>query len=70
MDKLESLEGRFKMRTQQHIHYATGVNLGYTLTPMGSVLGLLWGLVDGLIGGAIFAWLYNWMRDRRVSSQT
>lgn len=32
---------------------------GYTLTPMGSVLGLLWGLLDGLIGGALFAWLYN-----------
>ena len=32
---------------------------GYTITPTGSVIGMLWGLVDGLIGGAIFAWLYN-----------
>jgi hypothetical protein len=32
---------------------------GYTLTPLGSFVGLIWGWVDGLIGGAIFAWLYN-----------
>jgi hypothetical protein len=37
---------------------------GYTLTPMGSVIGLIWGLVDGLIGGAIFAWLYNQLNSR------
>ena len=32
---------------------------GYTVTPMGSFIGLAWGLADGAIGGAIFAWLYN-----------
>lgn len=32
---------------------------GYTISPLGSVIGLVWGLPDGLIGGAIFAWLYN-----------
>jgi hypothetical protein len=32
---------------------------GYTLSPTGSVVGLVWALADGLIGGAIFAWLYN-----------
>jgi hypothetical protein len=32
---------------------------GYSLSPLGSLIGLLWGLVDGFIGGAIFAWLYN-----------
>jgi hypothetical protein len=35
------------------------VYLGYEISPLGSIIGLLWGLVDGLIGGAIFAWLYN-----------
>lgn len=35
------------------------VYIGYTLTPVGSVIGLVWGFFDGLIGGAIFAWLYN-----------
>jgi hypothetical protein len=32
---------------------------GYTLSPMGSVVGLIWAFFDGLVGGAIFAWLYN-----------
>ena len=34
---------------------------GYSISPMGSVIGLLWALVDGFVGGAIFAWLYNWI---------
>jgi len=33
--------------------------LGYSLTPIGSVIGFIWGLIDGAIGGAIFAWIYN-----------
>jgi hypothetical protein len=38
---------------------------GYSITPTGSVIGLLWGFADGLIGGAIFAWLYNLLAARR-----
>lgn len=32
---------------------------GYSISPTGSVIGLLWALADGFVGGAIFAWLYN-----------
>jgi hypothetical protein len=32
---------------------------GYTISPIGSVVGLVWAFFDGLVGGAIFAWLYN-----------
>ncbi len=32
---------------------------GYTISPVGSFIGLLWALVDGAVAGAIFAWLYN-----------
>lgn len=32
---------------------------GYSISPVGSIIGLLWALADGFIGGAIFAWLYN-----------
>lgn len=32
---------------------------GYSLTPIGSLIGLVWAFLDGLIGGAVFAWLYN-----------
>lgn len=40
------------------------VYLGYSISPLGSLVGLIWALVDGLIGGAIFAWLYNTLADR------
>ena len=39
----------------------TMVYRGYSLTPIGSVIGLVWGFFDGLIGGLIFAWLYNFI---------
>ncbi len=32
---------------------------GYSITPIGSLIGLAWAFADGLIGGLIFAWLYN-----------
>jgi len=37
---------------------------GYTITPAGSLIGLVWAFFDGLIGGAIFAWLYNFISTR------
>ena len=40
---------------------------GYSITPLGSVIGLVWGLVEGLIGGAIFAWLYNKLAGNKVA---
>jgi len=42
---------------------------GYTITPLGSIVGLVWGLVDGFIGGAIFGWAYNFV-SVRVSKKT
>ena len=35
------------------------VYIGYSYTPLGSVIGAVYGFVDWGIGGAIFAWLYN-----------
>lgn len=37
---------------------------GYSITPLGSVIGLVWALVDGAVGGFIFAWLYNLLASR------
>jgi hypothetical protein len=37
---------------------------GYSISPLGSLIGLLWATPDGLIGGIIFAWLYNLIADR------
>ena len=36
----------------------------YSISPRGSVIGLVWGLFDGAIGGAIFAWVYNFFATR------
>jgi len=30
-----------------------------TISPLGSLLGLIYGLFDGAVIGALFAWLYN-----------
>ena len=35
------------------------VYFGYTLSPLGSVIGLAWGAVTAFISGVIFCWLYN-----------
>lgn len=37
---------------------------GYTISPVGSLVGLVWGFFDALIGGAITAWLYNLIASR------
>ncbi|MBU2646742.1 bacteriophage holin [bacterium] len=43
---------------------------GYTVSPMGSLIGLSWGFVDGLVGGLVFAWLYNSLAGRFTVSRT
>ena len=35
------------------------IYIGYSFTPLGSVIGAIWGFVDFAVGGAIAAWLYN-----------
>ena len=42
---------------------------GYSISPTGSVIGLLWALIDGFVGGAIFAWLYNWLAGKSASAR-
>ena len=37
---------------------------GYSISPIGSLIGLVWAFFDALIGGAIFAWLYNALAGR------
>jgi len=47
---------------------------GYSISPVGSLIGLAWALPDGLIGGAIFAWVCNVLvavfRNRDVPEAT
>ncbi len=37
---------------------------GYTISPIGSVIGFAYGFLDALVGGAVFAWLYNRLAAR------
>jgi len=37
---------------------------GYSISPLGSLVGMTWAFFDGLIGGAVFAWLYNLLACR------
>jgi len=32
---------------------------GYSISLVGSFLGLIYGFLDGLIGGALLGWIYN-----------
>jgi hypothetical protein len=40
---------------------------GYTISPTGSIIGLVWGFFDALCGGLSLAWLYNWLVHYRRS---
>ena len=40
------------------------VYIGYSFTPMGSVIGALWGFFDFAIAGAIAAWLYTKIKKK------
>ncbi len=34
---------------------------GYTITPLGSLIGFVWAFFDGLIGGVVLGWIYNYV---------
>ena len=40
------------------------IYIGYSFTPMGSIIGAAWGFVDWGIAGALFAWLYNFIKKK------
>ena len=37
---------------------------GFSITHLGSLIGLGWALADGFVGGLIFSWLYNVLSSR------
>ena len=37
---------------------------GFSITPLGSLIGLVYALADGFVGGLIFSWLYNVLSSR------
>lgn len=45
--------------TKHLVDLVVGIYPYYSVTPMGSIAGLIWGFIDGFIGGVIFGWVYN-----------
>lgn len=43
---------------------------GYSISPVGSFIGLVWGFVDGLVGGLIFSWLYNFLSGKEKKAES
>jgi hypothetical protein len=37
---------------------------GFSISPLGGLIGFGWGLADGAAKGTAFAWLYNELADR------
>ncbi len=46
------------------------IYLGYSISPIGSLIGFVWAFVDALVAGAIFAWLYNVLTVRLFSGDS
>ena len=42
------------------------IYIGYSFTPMGSLIGFAWGFVDWGIAGIIFAWLYDKIKKKLI----
>ncbi len=38
---------------------AESIYPGYSITPVGSLLGLVYGFLDGLISACLIGWIYN-----------
>jgi hypothetical protein len=50
--------------SREAFDFIGNVYLGYSFTPLGSLVGFVWGFVDGLVLGTIFSWMYNWFLSR------
>jgi hypothetical protein len=47
-----------------YLHLLVDVYPGYTVSGIGSVVGLFWGFVKGFVGFYVLAWIYNKLSDK------
>lgn len=47
------------------VEMMSSLYIGFSATPVGSLVGVLWGVLDGFILGALLAWVYNYVLERR-----
>lgn len=52
----------------EFLNVVVSIYPGYTITPLGSVVGLVYGFIDMGVGLFIFAELYNFL-ERKLESQ-
>lgn len=54
--------------THEKLAFVSDTYVGFTVSPLGSLVALAWGFFDGFILGLMFSWLYNkiapWFRSR------
>lgn len=43
--------------------------IGYNVSALGSLIGMVWAFADAFIGGGIFAWLYNLLSRPAAAKQ-
>lgn len=43
---------------------AQSIYPGYTISPLGSFIGLFYGFLDGFVSAALIAWIYNRLAKR------
>jgi hypothetical protein len=44
--------------------------IGYSVTPLGSLVGFIYGFISGFVIGFLIAVIYNWVADLRESKST
>ena len=51
-----------------HISHLSAIYIGYEVSYLGSLIGLVYGFVTGLAGGALFCVIYNGFRTKRFGA--
>ncbi|VVB94404.1 Uncharacterised protein [uncultured archaeon] len=46
------------------LNIIASIYLGYSISPLGSIIGLIYGFADASIGFYIFARIYNWLETK------
>jgi hypothetical protein len=50
-----------------HLSHLSSIFIGYQVSYLGSLIGLVYGFLTGLVGGALFAVIYNGSQKDRTA---
>jgi len=57
----------FKGITNEKIAFISDTYIGFTVSPLGSLVALAYGFLDGFFIGLLVAWIYNKIAPRLIS---